>query len=310
MYRTDKPYIDEILRRVESTRKHKNSVMPASSDGIGTKGRYHWEQRTFRQATLDALSMNLNDMAVIGGKANYLQDHIMLPEDDEQAIYEIVDTLVDECKKRDIEITAGETSIHDNLKGLEISLSIYQGYHTPKDYLQNIFPWPCDLIGIKSSGLHSNGFTKVREIYGEEFRREFVEPTLIYYDIMQELDKEFAQGISGRAHITGGGYTRLVKFLSEYRIDMIINSNGQIKPQEIYKEIYSKGVSDEEMYKTFNCGIGFVLCAGKEDSGKIIERINESGFEALKIGKTQKNERADNGKITIHSSFSGKEVVL
>ena len=189
-------------------------------------------------------------------------------------------------------------------------MSIYQGYHTPKDYLQNIFPWPCDLIGIKSSGLHSNGFTKVREIYGEEFRREFVEPTLIYYDIMQELDKEFAQGISGRAHITGGGYTRLVKFLSEYRIDMIINSNGQIKPQEIYKEIYSKGVSDEEMYKTFNCGIGFVLCAGKEDSGKIIERINESGFEALKIGKTQKNERADNGKITIHSSFSGKEVVL
>jgi len=311
MYRTDKPYIDEILRRVESTRKHKNSIMPASSDGIGTKGRYHWDLRTFRSAALDALHQNLNDMAVINGRANYLQDHIMIPKDDDEAIFEIVDTLTEECVKRGIEITAGETSIHNNMEGLEISLSVYQGYHTSRDYHQNIFPWPCDLIGIKSSGLHSNGFTKVREIYGNEFRREFVEPTLIYYDIMQELDKEFAQSISGRAHITGGGYTRLRKFLDEYGIDIIIDQwQEKINPQGIFKEIYSRGVSDDEMYKTFNCGIGFVLCAGREDSGKIIERINESEFEALKIGETRKNERADDGKIIIHSVFSGKKVVL
>lgn len=306
MYRTEKLYIEEILRMVESTRRHKNSVMPASSDGIGTKGIYHWQQRTFKNATLDALAMNLNDMAVIGGKANYLQDHIMLPEDDEKAIFQIVGALVEECKKRDIEITAGETSIHDNLDGLEISLSVYQGHHTPEDYLQNIFPWPCDLIGIKSSGLHSNGFTKVRQVFGDEFRPEFVEPTLIYYDLMQELDKEFAREICGRQHITGGAYTKLKKFLPEYGIDMIINQEGNIKPPEIFKDIYSRGVSDEEMYKTFNCGIGFILCSGSEDSEKVIERINENGFKAVKIGKTVKGR----GSVKIYSSFSGKEVVL
>ncbi len=311
MYRTDKPYIEKILRMVESTRKYKNSIMPASSDGIGTKGIYHWQHRTFRAAMLDALTMNLNDMAVIKGRANYVQDHIMLPRDDEEAIYEIVGTLVEECNKRGIEITAGETSIHDNLNGLEISLSVYQGYYTPKDYLQNIFPWPCDLIGIKSSGLHSNGFTKIRELYGNEFKPEFVEPTLDYYGLMRELDKEFAQKISGRAHITGGGYTRLRKFLPEYGIDIIMDQWVQkIKPKAIFNDIYSRGVTDEEMYKTFNCGIGFVLCTGNEDSPKIIERINENGFEALKIGETRKNERADDGKIIIYSAFSGKKVVL
>ena len=82
MYNTTKPYTDKILKIIERCR----GKIPASTDGVGTKGIYHWQQKTFRNAVLDALAMNLNDMAVVKAKARGLHNHIMIPEDDEKAI--------------------------------------------------------------------------------------------------------------------------------------------------------------------------------------------------------------------------------
>ena len=98
MYNTTKPYIPKILDLIKDCKKD----IPASTDGIGTKGVYHWRQRTFRNAVLDALAMNLNDMAVIRAKATGLHNHIMIPQDDEEAILEIVDNLAEECRRRNI----------------------------------------------------------------------------------------------------------------------------------------------------------------------------------------------------------------
>jgi len=291
MYNTTKPHIPKILNLIKDCKGN----VPASTDGIGTKGIYHWRQRTFRNAVLDALAMNLNDMAVIRAKAIGLHNHIMIPQDDEEAILEIVDNLTEECRRRNILIYSGETSIHDNINGLEISISVSGEYVQQR---KNKFELGDLLIGIKSSGLHSNGFTKVREIFRNEYKNEFVEPTVIYYDKILELIKRF--DIHGLSHITGGAYTKLKKSLDD--IDVRIEKHN-LKPQDIFYELYNRGISDEEMYKTFNCGVGFILSVQREDSNKIIEYL-KSDFETDIIGKIV----SGNGKVKINSMFSGEKI--
>jgi phosphoribosylaminoimidazole (AIR) synthetase len=143
MYDPTKPYKKDILELIKQTWetpyvsveepmegvypiiKKKFSYLEVDhTDGIGTKGVYHWHQKTFRNAALDALAMNLNDLALMRAIPYKLQNHILIPEDDKEAILEIVASLTEECKKRNIAITGGETSIHNNIDGLEISISI------------------------------------------------------------------------------------------------------------------------------------------------------------------------------------------
>ncbi len=295
MYNTTKPYTKRVLNLVRTTWK-KGYIPHSSTDGIGTKGIYHWEQRTFRNAVLDALAMNLNDLAVMRAMPVELHDHILIPKEDNEAIYEIVKNLSEECKKRKIVIDSGETSIHDNIRGLEISVTI-NGLIKQKKF--NHFVDGDFLIGIKSNGLHSNGFSKIREIFGGEFRQEFVEPTMIYSDVILNLIDKF--DIHGMIHITGGAYTRL-KHLQK---DVIISSHTLV-PQKIFYEIYQKGILDEEMYKTFNCGVGFILSVSERDSKNIVSDLKNSGLESCVIGKVVKG----NGKVRIKSAFSRSEIEL
>jgi|TARA_Y100000034_G_scaffold128703_1_gene183815 phosphoribosylformylglycinamidine cyclo-ligase len=298
MYDSTKPYTKKILELVRTTWKD-NEVPPSSTDGIGTKGFYHWQQKTLRSAALDALAMNLNDMAVLRARTTYLHDHILIPEDDEKSILEIVKTLAEECRKRDIVMSSGETSIHDNLNGLDISVNVTGEYIGERR--ENKFK-ECDyLVGIKSNGLHSNGFTKVRELFGDEFRKEFTDPTFIYYDAILDLIKRF--DINGMVHITGGAYTKLKPFLNEN--DAIILKEYDFFSQDIFNELYKRGISDEKMYKTFNCGIGFILSVRDNLEG-IVSRLNDFGFDAKKIGIVYPGT----GKVRIDSKFSQEKVIL
>ncbi|GAH88384.1 unnamed protein product, partial [marine sediment metagenome] len=219
-------------------------------DGIGTKGIFHWEQRSFRNAILDALAMNLNDLAMMRATPYALLDNLFLPEDDNDAILELVKSLSEECKKRNIAITGGETAILNNVQGLEISMNILGFVEKPKP---NLLKEGDVLIGIESNGLHSNGFTRVRELF--DYKPEFILPTNIYIDTITRLEREC--DIHGMMHITGGAFTKLKELLPN--ADAIITNEHSLEPKEIFWELYRKGISDEEMYKTFNCGIGFVL---------------------------------------------------
>lgn len=319
MYNPEKPYKDRLIELISSTwetpyvsvKKEKGSPYPIAKkkfsaldalevdhvDGIGTKGVYHWEKRTFRNAVLDAMAMNLNDLLLMRARAYRLQNHIMIPEDNNEAILEIVKSLSDECRKRDIAITGGETSIHNNIKGLEIGVTV-SGF--VENYKENKFQSGDLLIGIASSGLHSNGFTRVRELFKDEFRKEFVLPTLIYSDVL--LDVLNKHEVHGMMHITGGAFTKLKPLLDN--ADASINRKHKLNPHKIFLEIYNKGVLDEEMYKTFNCGIGFVLSATPNESKKILDELNKRGFHADTIGYIKDG----NNKIKLESMFGNKEI--
>ncbi len=310
MYDTTKPYTKKILELICQTwetpyvsvkggivKKKFSYFENSSTDGIGTKGNYHWQQKSFRNAILDALAMNLNDLLLKRARAYGVHDHIIIPEDNHNAIIEIVENLSEECKKRDIAILSGETAIHNDMSGLEISVSLDGFVKKPKP---NLFLPENILVGIKSNGLHSNGFTKVREVFGDEFRKEFTEPTLIYSDVLLGINEKY--DIKGMMHITGGAYKKLKDLLNDS--DVLINNNHKLKPQDIFYELHNKGIPDEKMYKTFNCGIGFVLSIMRKDVQSIISEIEDSGFLADEIGRVIKG----NGEVSIESMFSNEKV--
>ena len=310
MYDPTKPYKKQIFELISKTQESpyvsvKKDIYPVitkkfnspevdHSDGIGSKGLFHWEKRTFREAVLDALAMNLNDLALMRAVPYKLQNHIIIPEDDNEAILEIIKNLSEECRKREIVITGGETSIQNNINGMDIGMTVSGIISKSK---LNKIKVDDVLVGFKSSGLQSNGFSKVREVFGAERRPEFTKPTKIYLDEILEIDKKFT--INGMMHMTGGSYTKLKDILND--ADVEINNSHKLKPQKIFYDLYDKGISDEEMYKTFNCGVGFIISVPKEEAEKIVEHYKDTDI----IGKVI----SGSGKVKVKSYFSNKEVV-
>ena len=310
MYNPVKPSKAQILRLIRKTWKSPYLTITPSTyaifkrkfdyeevdhtDGIGTKGYYHWEGKTFKNAVIDALAMNLNDLAMVGAVPYKLQNHIVLPEDNTEAVVEIVSYLVKECLKRDIAITGGETSIQNTNEGVDISITV-SGFIEKKR--RNKFRAGDLLIGFPSSGLHSNGMTKVREVFKKEIRKEFTTPTRIYSDTLLPLFKKY--DLHGRMHITGGAFTKLKDLLVD--TDAMITNAHKLKPQPIFYELYKRGISDNDMYKIFNCGIGFVISVSPQDAKAVLAETKGQIIGEIVKGK---------GKVLIDSMFTNKKVEL
>ncbi len=306
MYNPTKPYKHQILKLIESTWNtpyvrvrrgvypliKRNFTYPEvdHTDGIGTKGFYHWKAGSFRAAVIDALAMNLNDLALVRAIPYKLSNHITVPKEDER-VFKIVQAIATECRKRHIAMVGGESSFHNNLEGLDISMTVSGFVIDPKPNMCRVGDV---LIGLKSSGLHSNGLTKVRNLFGTTIRKEFTLPTAIYLD--QILDLISTHTVHGMMHITGGAFTKLRDILG--RADALISQPKVLSPQKIFRELYSKGLSNKTMYSTFNCGIGFVLSVPRSEISKILSRLSGAAV----IGEVVKG----NGTIRITSAFDQK----
>ncbi len=311
MYNTTKPYKQRVLELIESTwntpyvkitrglypiiKKKFSALEIQHTDGIGTKGVYHWRSRTFKNAVLDALAMNLNDLAMVGAVPYAIQDHIFLPKDDHAAILSIVNALSAECKKRKIAIVGGETSIHSNIEGTDISITV-------SGFIKNKINNQCRagdvLVGFASSGLHSNGITKVREIFGKKYRPEFTKPTRIYLDEILALLP--VCNINGMMHITGGAFTKLRDIMGKN--DAIIAQPKTVQPQKIFQDMFARGLSNKTMYSTFNCGIGFILSVPRQEVPQILSCVSRAAV----LGEVVRGS----GGIYITSAFNKKIVRL
>ena len=312
MYDPTKPYKKQILKLISKTwetpyisvkkgiypifRRKFNYLEVDHTDGIGSKGEYHWQKRTLKNAVIDALAMNLNDLALVRATPFKMQNHIVLEKDDHEAILEIISVMSKECRKYKIAMTGGETSIQQNTSGMDISMTV-SGFI--KKEKPNQIQAGDVLIGFASNGIHSNGFTKIHEIFGQEFRDEFTIPTRVYLDQILEIDAK--HGISGMMHMTGGSYSKLKDIISN--VDIEIENDHKLKPQAIFKEIYKKGVSDQEMYKTFNCGIGFIISVSQKAAGQIIKEYPNIAdiIGRAKIGR---------GNVFVKSLFSHKIIKM
>jgi phosphoribosylformylglycinamidine cyclo-ligase len=154
------------------------------------------------------------------------------------------------------------------------------------------------LIGIRSSGIHSNGFTMVRKVLGNRLRKEFTVPTTIYWDVIYPLIERDA--IHGAMHITGGAFVKLKDILGKN--DAVIEIPQRRAPQPIFREMYDRGLSSKTMYTTFNCGIGFVISASREQAKKIVRSIpNASVIGSVVHGS---------GMVHLRSAFDEKWITL
>jgi phosphoribosylformylglycinamidine cyclo-ligase len=263
------------------------------TDGIGTKGFYHWKAGTFRAAVLDALAMNLNDLAMVGAVPYKMSNHITVPVEDRR-VYEILQAMARECRKRKIAMVGGETSFHDNLQGMDISMTVSGFVKKPRENQARVGDV---LIGLPSSGVHSNGITKLRALFGTKVRKELTVPTRIYLDdILRVLAKH---RVHAMMHITGGAFTKLKDIV--HRADAVISKAPSRLPP-IFREIHKKGVSNKDMYSTFNCGVGFVLSVPRPEAAAILKMLKGS----FVLGEVVRGS----GTVRITSAFDGKAVVL
>lgn len=305
MYDPRKPFKYKVLELIESTWrtpyvKVTRGIYPQfvrkfdapevqHTDAIGSKGLIHWRRRTFRDAVIDALAMNLNDLALIGARAYTLQDHIMLPNDDHAAILSVVRALARECRARHIAITGGEVT----QAGMPFDIGI-----TVSGFIETPILQRCQagdiLVGIKSTGLHSNGLTRARAVLSED--EIPTTPTRIYADDILPLLKRHR--VHAMMHMTGGAFSKLKDILGPHDADIAMPPS--LKPQPIFFKLHERGVSSSDMYTTFNCGVGFVLSIPPREAEAACRALKRSAI----IGRVVKGK----GEVRIKSLFDGTMV--
>ncbi|MDP3770149.1 MAG: AIR synthase-related protein [Candidatus Sungbacteria bacterium] len=316
MYDSTKPYISEIKRLIQTTWNTKylqvntygvrrkpgapQGMEWRHTDGIGTKGKDHWRKRSFAAAVQDALAMNLNDFARDRCIPFEICDHIFLPVDDHEAMISIVSHMADLCRVHHLAITGGEPAIHEGSQGLEISITMLG---VRRSFELNTYHENDILIGIGSSGAHSNGFTKIHQMFDDvqSLPDDIITPTLIYYNCIEEIDRIF--GIQGMTHITGGAFTKMKEFLGTN--DAYLFRNHTLDPHPIFWELVRRGVGEEEMYKIFNCGIGFIIGVTPHVVSVCLKILRQL-FSADVIGLV----KPGTGSVHIQSMFSHREFIL
>jgi phosphoribosylformylglycinamidine cyclo-ligase len=319
-YDPKKPFNENILEKIRKT--WIPNILQGqiyNCDGIGTKGLLHWQERTFVNGARDAWANSINDMVRDRAFPPYVViDHLMLQEEDKEAIDIIMDELTRLAIHSQATIVAGETAILDTLQGFEVGITMIGKIRGEDIHNSNKIVSGDIVIGLESSGPHSNGFTKIRQIikeqglslkdqfpWGRRVGEELTIPTYIYSDSILRCLEVFSEYIHGMVNITGGAFTKIKKILNgEY--DIHIRNAHKLKPQEIFYYIKEKGnLDDKNMLERFNCGIGFILIVDPEIKDEIL-RVLKWYHKSEIIGSIAKG----NGKINIISPFSGKEIYL
>tara|TARA_B100000575_G_scaffold289977_1_gene292773 strand:+ start:632 stop:1660 length:1029 start_codon:yes stop_codon:yes gene_type:complete len=273
--------------------KIKDPVIVSCTDGVGTKLDLANRFKKFNTIGIDLVAMCVNDLIVQGAKPLFFLDYIALGKLDLKKTKSIIKGILQGCKISNCKLIGGETAempgIYSKDKFDLAGFSV--GIVSKKKILHKRNVKHNDLIfAIPSNGLHSNGFSLVRSILKKtkidrSLKNELLKPTKIYTkEILRLADRNL---INSAAHITGGGLleniTRSVPDGLSVNIDL-----SKIKIKRIFKWLKSKNISDQEMLRTFNCGVGFCIIIDKKNIKKIKKYFSKE-FMPYQIGYISKN---------------------
>lgn len=254
-------------------------------DGIGSKIIPLYEKKMFREIAVDLIAANLNDMATRPARAVSFADYIAVNRLDSSAISAIITELENELQKYDCELIGGETSEMPHL--LRDGVIDICGFAIGIEKDIKLLPVQSGdiVIGLKSSGIHANGFTLIRKLFTDgklsdvEFEETLV-PAYIYYNEIQSLwDNNL---IKAAANITGGGiFDNLIRVIPE-GLTLELNYNN-IPAQGIFEKL--KKITGDEMYKVFNCGAGFCVVAASDNLAGIEEICRN--YEPFILGRVK-----------------------
>ena len=283
--------------------KIKDPVLVSCTDGVGTKIDLANKFNKFDTIGIDLVAMCVNDLIVQGAKPLFFLDYIAVGKLDLKKTKKIINGIIKGCKFSQCSLIGGETAempgIYSkdkfDLAGFSVGLVSKKKILNKKKVKNN------DLIlAIPSSGIHSNGYSLVRSLIkkrhiSKKIQKELIMPTKIYSkEILKLVDKGL---INSAAHITGGG---LIENLSRSIPDKFsINIDlSKIKIKSIFKWLKNKNISQSEMMKTFNCGVGFCIIAPKKNFKKI-KRVFNKKYSPYSIGFISKSSKKINLKNSL-----------
>ena len=277
---------------IELPKRYREPVLVAGTDGVGTKLKLAFAMQRHSTIGIDLVAMSVNDILVQGAEPLFFLDYYVCEKLDVAVATEVVRGIAAGCEEAGCALIGGETAEHPNafprgeydLAGfavgvVEKSLAIDGSGIAEGDVL----------IGLAASGLHSNGYSLVRKIIdksGADLHRTLpgmtgslgdalLAPTRIYVKPVRALMQTMR--IKGMAHITGGGLTENTHRMFPKHLSAEIALDSWTRPALFDWLQQQGGVSDDEMLRTFNCGIGFVLVVAESDADFAIAHLNASG---------------------------------
>jgi len=277
--------------------KMKNPVIVSSTDGVGTKIEIANQLKKYNTIGIDLVAMCVNDLIVQGAKPIFFLDYIAVDKLNLNKVKKILDGIVSGCKLAGCALIGGETAEMPGTYGKnKFDLAGFSvGLVEKKDLLKKSKVKLNDVIlAIPSSGLHSNGYSLIRHILKKKgnsvlpsyIKKELIKPTKIYVKELNKINNK--KLINGCANITGGGLlNNLIRVIPD-KLSLNIDLS-KIKTKSIFKWLKKNNISDSELLKTFNCGIGFCLITNKKNIKKI-EKIFSKKYRPYKIGIISKEK--------------------
>ena len=277
----------------------KQPKIVACTDGVGTKIEIANVLNKYDTIGIDLVAMSVNDLIVQGAKPLLFLDYISINKIDLKKLKSIIKGIVNGCKQSDCELVGGETAEMPgtyekgkfDIAGFAVGV-VGKNKILSKNKIKNN-----DLVlAIPSSGLHSNGYSLVRYVLNKKkinikknnfLRTELLRPTKIYVkEVLKLIDKNL---INGCANITGGGLADNIKRIIPENLVAEIDLK-KINTSKIFKWLKKNDISDKEMLKTFNCGVGFCLIISPKNLDKVKKYFTKE-FKPYVIGKISKGKK-------------------
>lgn len=271
--------------------KYENPVLVSATDGVGTKLKLAFATDLHDSIGIDCVAMCVNDLVVQGAEPLFFLDYLATGKLQPAQAEAVVKGIADGCVEAGCSLIGGETAEMPGMyaKGEYDIAGFCVGVVERDQLIDGSAIQSGDvLIGLASNGLHSNGFSLARHVLFAdevdlELAKELLTPTRIYVKTLLTLMKEFT--IKGAAHITGGGLVENVPRMLPEGLTAEVDPAAWNVPK-IFDRIQQLGhVSDEDMFRTFNMGIGMVICVPKEQAVKVMARAAELGEKVHQIGE-------------------------
>ncbi len=292
--------------------EYKEPVLVLKTEEPGSKQLIAMQYDKIENVCYDMINHLINDCIVMGAKPLTVQDAIICGKMDSDIIKRCVKTMAEACKKQDCVLTGGETSEQPGViaEGTYILTSSIVGIVEKSEIIDGSKIKEGDVVlGLESSGVHTNGYTLVRSIMnkypnikeknvdGRNFIDAILEPHRCYYNTLKGL---FGRGIvTGLAHITGGGIKENLNRILPNNVDAEVDLSKYVI-SDLFKTLkYVGNIDDGEMLRTFNMGVGLAVVADEKDKGEIIKHCKEQGVCCFEIGKIVKG----NGKVNTIGNF-------
>ena len=291
----------------EMPKNYENPVLVSGTDGVGTKIRVAFLMDKHDTIGQDCVAMCVNDIACAGGEPLFFLDYIACGKNEPEKIAQIVKGVAEGCVQSEAALIGGETAEHPGLMPEdEYDLAGFAvGVVDEKDLItgENLKAGDV-LIGMASSGVHSNGFSLVRKVFemtaeslntyydelGATLGETLLAPTRIYVKALKAV-KEAGVTIKACSHITGGGfYENIPRMLKEGTHAVVKKDSYPVPP--IFKLMAEKGnIAEQMMYNTYNMGLGMIVAVDPADVDKTMEAMRAAGDTPYVVGSIEEGEK-------------------